>query len=96
MRTIITAVAALSLVVTINGAQAQDGKLKKKAAATEAKAQVAADKADLKMNKAARKADKMTGNDAALKADRKAHMKEEGKLVKDQAKKDVKVAKEKL
>ncbi|OJW80123.1 MAG: hypothetical protein BGO59_02655 [Spirosoma sp. 48-14] len=80
--------------VAINSVQAQD--VKKKTDALEAKAQVAADKADLKMNKAARKADKMAGDKAALKADRKAHMKAEGKLIKDQAKKDVKVAKEKL
>jgi len=81
-------------VLAINSGQAQD--VKKKAAVAEAKAQVAADKADLKMNKAARHADKMAGDDAALKADRKARMKAEGKLIKDEAKKDVKVAKEKL
>ena len=87
---------ALALLAGLNSVQAQDGTMKKKAAVAESKAQVAADKADLKMNKEARKADKMTGNDAALKADRKAHMKAEGKMIKDQAKKDVKVVKEKF
>jgi len=71
-------------------------KHRKKVAATEAKAQVAADKADLKMNKEARKADKAAGNTEALKADRKARIKGEGKMIKDEAKKDIKVAKEKV
>jgi hypothetical protein len=57
---------------------------------------VTADKANMKMNKAARKADKMTGDKSALKADRKAMVKGEGKLLKDQAKKEVKVVKEKF
>jgi hypothetical protein len=83
---------ALALLLGSLTTQAQD----KKAAATEAKAQVAADKADLKLNKAARKADKMSGDQQALKADRKARMHKEGKLVKDEAKKDVKVVKQKL
>ena len=94
MKKIFVPFMALALVATITSVQAQE--VKKKAAVVEAKAQVAADKADLKMNKAARKADKMSGNEASLKADRKAHMKAEGKLMKDQAKKDVKVVKEKL
>ncbi|UHG93962.1 hypothetical protein [Spirosoma oryzicola] len=85
---------AMLALLAINSVHAQD--VKKKAATAEAKAQVAADKADLKMNKAARKADKMVGDEAALKADRKAHMKAEEKLIKDQAKKDVKVVKKKL
>jgi hypothetical protein len=94
MKTIIMSFMALALFATVNPGQAQD--VKKKVAAAEAKTQVAADKADLKMNKEARKADKMSGDHDALKADRKAHMKAEAKLVKDQAKKDVKVVKEKL
>jgi len=84
----------LLAVFAINSSQAQE--VKKKAAVAESKAQVTADKANLKMNKAARQADKMAGDEAALKADRKAHIKAEGKLIKDQAKKDVKVVKEKL
>ena len=96
MKTIRIPFMVLALVITLHSVQAQDGKLTKKAAASEAKAQVGADKAEMKMNKEARKADKMSGNKEALKADRKAHVKAEGKLMKDQAKKDVKVAKEKL
>lgn len=89
-------IAAFGLLVSVNAVQAQDGTMKKKADAGMAKAQVATDKAALSANKEARKADKMTGDKSALKADRKAHMKAEGKLLKDQAKKDVKVAKEKI
>ena len=95
MKTIMM-IAAFGLLVSVNAAQAQEGTMKKKAEVGMAKAQVTTDKAALDANKAARKADKMTGDKAALKADRKAHMKAEGKLVKDQAKKDVKVVKEKL
>ncbi|MBO0934496.1 hypothetical protein [Fibrella aquatilis] len=50
----------------------------------------------MKMNKEAREADKMSGDKEALKADRKAGIKKEGKLLKDQAKKDVKVVKSKV
>ena len=91
-----TMIAIVAVALSFSAAQAQDGSMKKKAAATEAKAQVAVDKADLEANKAARKADKMSGDKEALKADRKARVGKEGKLVKDQVKKDVKVAKEKL
>jgi hypothetical protein len=94
MKKIIIAFTAFALMMNV--AQSQDGKIKKKAAVTEAKATVAVDKADLKANKAARDADKVSGDKEALKADRKAHVKKEGKLMKDQAKKDVKVAKEKI
>ena len=69
------ALLTLALLVSVSESRAQDGSTKKKVAATEAKAQVAADKADLSLNKEARKADKMSGNTAALKADRKARMK---------------------
>jgi hypothetical protein len=71
-------------------------KMAKKVAVTEAKAQVVADKEALKMNKAARKTDKMSGDREDLKEDRKAMVKKEGKLLKDQVKKDVKVVKEKF
>ncbi|MVM31769.1 hypothetical protein GO755_17105 [Spirosoma sp. HMF4905] len=94
MKKVIAIVAALAL--TLSMAQAQDNKIKKKAEVVEAKGEVAADKAALKVNKAARETDKATGDKQALKAHRKEHMKQEGELVKDQAKKDVKVAKEKL
>lgn len=89
-------IAVFGLLVSVNAVQAQDGTMKKKAEVGMAKAQVATDKAALGANKEARKADKMTGDKAALKADRKAYMKAEGKLMKDRVKKDVKVAKEKI
>ncbi|RYF62227.1 MAG: hypothetical protein EOO39_30680 [Cytophagaceae bacterium] len=85
---------ALSASLTVT--QAQDGKMKKKAAVAEAKVDVAADKAALQANRDARKMDKMSGSKDALKADRKARIKEEGKLIKDEAKKDARVVKEKL
>ncbi len=96
MKNIMIACATLALVLTVSLAQAQSGKMAKKAAVTEAKVQVVADKADLKMNKAARKADKMNGDKEDLKEDRKAMVKKEGKLLKDQVKKDGKVVKEKF
>jgi hypothetical protein len=40
--------------------------------------------------------DKMSGSKDALKADRKDRVKAEGKLLKDEAKKDARVVKEKL
>ena len=88
------AVIFAALALTLSVAQAQD--VKKKAETVEAKAEVAADKAALKVNKAERKAAKASGDKEALKAARKDRMKKEGELVKDQAKKDVKVVKEKL
>lgn len=94
MRKIIVAFAALAL--TLTAAQAQDSKIKKKAETAGARAEVAADKADLKMNKAERKAAKMSGDREALKEARKERVKKTGELIKDEAKKDVKVAKEKL
>ena len=84
MKNMIMTGATLALVLTVSLAQAQSGTVAKKAATTEAKAQVAADKADMKMNREARK------------ADRKAMVKKEGKLMKDQANKDAKAVKEKL
>lgn len=84
------------MALTLGVAQAQDSKMKKKADVVEAKGEVAADKAALKMNKAQREAAKMSGDKEALKAARKDRVKKEGELIKDQAKKDVKVAKEKL
>lgn len=94
MRKIIVVFAALAL--TLTAAQAQDSKIKKKAETAGARAEVAADKADLKMNKAERKAAKMSGDREALKEARKERVKKTGELIKDEAKKDVKVAKEKL
>ncbi len=94
MKKVLFVFAALAL--TVNVALAQDSKMQKKADVAEAKAEVAADKAALKMNKADRKAAKMTGDRDALKAARKERVKQEGELVKDRAKKDVKVVKEKF
>lgn len=94
MKKVIVAIAALAL--TLNVALAQDSKMKKKADVVEAKAEVAGDKAAIKANKMDREAAKMTGDKAGLKAARKEHMKQEGELMKDRAKKDVKVVKEKL
>lgn len=88
--------AGIMLAVTIGAAQAQDGPTKKKAAVAAAKVQVAADKADVEMNKQARHDDKARGDKQALKADRKAMVEKKGTLLKDQVKKDVKVVKEKL
>jgi len=93
MKKLLVIVAAF--VLTLAGVQAQD-KVTKKAEVVEAKTEVAADKAALKVNKAARKDAKMRGDKEGLKAARKERMKQEGELVKDQAKKDVKVVKEKL
>ncbi|WP_093823200.1 hypothetical protein [Spirosoma endophyticum] len=90
------AVIFTALALTMGVAQAQDSKIKKKAETVEAKAEVAADKAALKENKAERKAAKASGDKEALKAARKDRMKKEGELVKDQAKKNVKVVKEKF
>ena len=92
MKKVVVVFAALAL--TLSVAHAQD--VKKKAETVEAKAEVAADKEALKMNKEARKEAKATGDKAALKAARKDRMKKEGELIKDQAKKDVKVVKEKI
>ncbi|GAB2563539.1 hypothetical protein [Spirosoma aerophilum] len=94
MKKVLVVFAALAL--TLSAAQAQDSKMKKKADVVEAKAEVAGDKAALEMNKAERKAAKMTGDKAALKAARKDRVKKEGELIKDRAKKDVKVVKEKI
>lgn len=94
MKKVLVVFAALALSLT--AAQAQDSKMKKKAETAEARAEVAADKADLKMNKAERKAAKMSGDKEALKEARKDRVKKTGELIKDEAKKDVKVAKEKL
>ncbi|MBD2755958.1 hypothetical protein [Spirosoma validum] len=94
MKKVIVVFAAIALSLT--AAQAQDSKVKKKAETVEAKAEVAADKADLKMNKAERKAAKMSGDKEALKEARKDRVKKTGELIKDEAKKDVKVVKEKL
>lgn len=94
MRKLIVAVAALAL--TLNVALAQDSKMQKKADVIEAKAEVAGDKAALRLNKAERKAAKMSGDRDALKAARKERVKQEGELMKDRARKDVKVVKEKL
>ena len=90
------AVVLVAFALTMGLAQAQDSKMKKKADVVEAKAEVAGDKAAIKANKMARETDKMTGDKAALKEHRKEHMKQEGELMKDRAKKDVKVVKEKL
>lgn len=86
----------IALSTSFTMTQAQDGKVKKKAAVAEAKMDVAADKAALQANRDARKMDKMAGANDALKADRKARMKQEGKLLKDEVKKDARVVKEKL
>ncbi len=94
MKKVLIAITAFA--ITLNVAQAQEGKMKRKAEANAARATVAADKADLKMNKEAREADKMSGDKEALKADRKEGMKKQGKLLKDQVKKDVKVGKSKI
>ncbi|MFD2933425.1 hypothetical protein [Spirosoma flavum] len=94
MKKVLVVFAALAL--TLSVAQAQDSKLKKKAEVVEAKGEVAADKAAIKANKMAREADKASGDKTALKAHRKEHMKQEGELMKDRAKKDVKVVKEKI
>lgn len=94
MKKVIVVLAAFAL--TLGVAKAQDSKAKEKAEVVEAKAEVAADKAALKMNKAERKAAKMSGDREALKAARKERVKQEGELIKDRAKKDVKVVKEKL
>ena len=94
MKNVIVVFAALALSLTM--ANAQDGKAKKKADVVAAKADVASDKAALKMNAEARKAAKMSGDKEALKQARKDRMKQEGSLIKDQAKKDAKVVKEKF
>ena len=94
MKKVLVVFAALAL--TLGVAQAQDSKVKKKAEVVEAKGEVAADKAALKMNKADRKAAKMSGDKEALKEARKDRVKKTGELIKDEAKKDVKVVKEKL
>ncbi len=70
--------------------------MKKKAETMEAKGEVAADKAALKANKEARQAAKASGDKDALNAARKDRVKKTGELIKDEAKKDVKVVKEKL
>ncbi len=92
----ITTALLIALSASLTMTQAQDGKLKKKAAVAEAKMDVAADKAALQANRDARKMDKMAGANDALKSDRKARVKEEGKLLKDEVKKDARVVKEKL
>ena len=94
MKKLLIAFAALALPLT--AAQAQDSKMKKKAETMEAKGEVAADKAALKANKEARQAAKASGDKDALNAARKDRVKKTGELIKDEAKKDVKVAKEKL
>lgn len=94
MKKVLVVFAALAL--TLTAAQAQDSKIKKKADVVEAKGEVAADKAALKMNKAERKAAKMSGDKEALQAARKDRVKKTGELIKDETKKDVKVVKEKL
>jgi DNA polymerase II small subunit/DNA polymerase delta subunit B len=94
MKKLLVAFAALAL--TLTAAQAQDSKMAKKAATMEAKGEVAADKEALKMNKEARQAAKASGDKDALKAARKDRVKKTGELIKDEAKKDVKVAKEKI
>lgn len=94
MKKVIVVLTAFAL--TLGVAKAQDSKVKEKAEVVEAKTEVAADKAALKMNKAERKAAKMSGDREALKAARKERVKQEGELIKDRAKKDVKVVKEKL
>ncbi|UFH53625.1 hypothetical protein [Spirosoma sp. KNUC1025] len=94
MKKVVVVLAMMAL--TLGVAQAQDSKMKKKADVVEAKSEVAADKAALKMNKAQREAAKMSGDKEALKAARKDRVKKEGELIKDQAKKDVKVVKEKI
>jgi hypothetical protein len=97
MKTIRIATALLiALSASLTMTQAQDGKMKKKAAVAEAKMDVSADKAALQANRDARKMDKMSGSKDALKADRKDRVKAEGKLLKDEAKKDARVVKEKL
>ena len=75
---------------------AQDHKVAKKMDVAEKKAAVMADKEELKGLKADRKADKMTGDREALKADRKKTFQADKKMVKDQAKKDAAVVKQKL
>ncbi|MEZ0538353.1 hypothetical protein [Fibrella arboris] len=90
-------VVAIALTLAVFGAaSAQDSKAAKKMAAAEKKAEVAADKQELKSLKADRKADKMNGDKEALKADRQKTYQASKKMVKDQAKKDVAVVKEKL
>ncbi len=86
-------IACIALALALNAAQAQDKKQQKAAAVTAAKATVDADKADLKRNREARQDDKNQFDQEGLKIDRKAHRKQEVKLLKDQVKKDAKVVK---
>lgn len=88
--------AAVITTLVAGAASAQHGKAHKKEAVTEAKATVAADKVTLKELKAERTADKVSGDRAALKADRKRTFRADKKLLKDQVKKDAAVVREKL
>lgn len=94
MKHVITTFFAVAL--ALNVAQAQDKKPEKAAAVKAAKATVATDKADLQHNEEARANDKKYDDKEGLKTDRKAHRKEEAKLMKDRTKKDEKVVKKAL
>lgn len=88
--------AAVITTLVAGAVSAQQGKAHKKEAVTQAKATVAADKANLNELKAERKVHKMSGDRVALKADRKRTFRADKKLLKDQVKKDAAVIKEKL
>lgn len=93
-KTILVAAAVVTLFV--GTANAQNGKMRKKEAVTQAKATVAADKAELNELKTDRKEDKMRGDKIGLKSDRKRTYRADKKLLKDRVKKDAAVIKEKL
>lgn len=82
--------AALTVLVMsgVNAQQGNGSKARKEAAVVKADAEVAADKASLKTLRAEKKADKMNGDRTGLKEDRGAVVKGEGRLLKDQVKKD--------
>ena len=95
MKKTILMVAVITTLVTVT-ASAQSGKMRKEEAVIETKATVTADKANLKELKAERKADKLSGDKIALKSNRKRTFRADGKLLKDQVKKDAALIKEKL
>ena len=83
-------IGAILLALTVCGANAQTPaqarKDRKAAAVVNDKATVAADKADLNRLRDEKADDKLQGDQPAVKADRKAIRKTEGRLMKDRAK----------
>ena len=79
-------IGAALLALTVCRANAQTRKADKAAAVVNDKATVAADKADLNRLRDEKADDKLQGDQPAVKADRKAIRKTEGRLMKDRAK----------